>query len=81
MWNVRLRKPIRLRDGRTIRTLGDARYVILSLPESDQRLEKWRHVGTLLLRAVEGASPALISIVTDRLEDALRFPPFSTARL
>jgi hypothetical protein len=32
MWNARLRKPIHLKDGRTIKTLSDAKYFLLSLP-------------------------------------------------
>jgi hypothetical protein len=81
MWNARLRKPIRLEDGRTIRTLGDARDVVLSLPKRDQHRQKWEQFARLLVTAAETGHPALTSIVTNRLEQALRSPPFTTVRL
>jgi hypothetical protein len=81
MWNARLRKPIRLEDGRTIRTLGDARDVVLSLPKRDQHRQKWQQLTGLLVTAAETGHPALTSIVTNRLEEALRLRPFTTARL
>jgi hypothetical protein len=81
MWNARLRKPIHLKDGRTIKTLSDAKYFFLSLPARDQQLPKWQRLAGLLASAAKTSHPELLSMVTDRLEDALKHPPFTIARL
>jgi hypothetical protein len=81
MWNVRLRKPIHLKDGRTIKTLSDAKYFLLSLPARDQQLQKWQRLSTLLASAAKTNNPKLLSMVTHGLEDALKHPPFTIARL
>jgi hypothetical protein len=81
MWNSRLRKPIRLKDGRIIRTLSDAKYFFLSLPARDQQLQKWQRLAGLLTDAAKTSHPQLVSMVTDWLEDALKHPPFTIARL
>jgi hypothetical protein len=81
MWNARLRKPIRLRDGRTIKTLSDAKYFFLSLPARDQQLQKWQRLARLLAAAAKTSHPQLVAMVTDWLEDALKHPPFTIARL
>jgi hypothetical protein len=81
MWNCRLREPIRLKDGRTIKTLTDAKYFFLSLPARDQQLQKWQRLAVLLADAAKTSHPQLVSMVTDSLEDALKHPPFTIARL
>lgn len=81
MWSARLRKPILLEDGRTIKTLADARDLVLSLPVRDQRQRKWLQLAGLLITAAETGHPALTAIVTGRLEEALMRPPFTTARI
>ena len=50
-WVRKLAKPIALKDGRTIATLGDARAVMQSLSERRQRSELWLYVGALMLEA------------------------------
>jgi hypothetical protein len=50
-WVRKLAKPIALKDGRTIATLGDARAVMQSLSERRQRNELWLYVGALMLEA------------------------------
>jgi hypothetical protein len=80
-WNSRLRHPIALADGRTLRTLADARDMILSLPERDQLREKWQTLAAVLLSAAQADSPSLTAIATHRVEEALRRPPFTTVRL
>jgi hypothetical protein len=80
-WNSRLRHPIPLADGRVLRTLADARDMVLSLPERDQRRDKWQTLAAVLLSAAQADSPSLTAIATDRVEEALRQPPFTTVRL
>jgi hypothetical protein len=46
-WNSRLRHPIPLADSRVLRTLADARDMVLSLPKRDQQHEKWQTLAAL----------------------------------
>jgi hypothetical protein len=80
-WNSRLRHPIPLSDDRVLRTLANARDMVLSLPERDQHQEKWQMLANLLTSAARGDNALLTSIVTDRIEDALRQEPFTVVRL
>ena len=41
-WSARLPRPIVLRDGKTLRTLADARAFVLALPEGDQERQSWQ---------------------------------------
>jgi hypothetical protein len=68
MWNVRLARPVRLEDGRTVNTLSDAREIILGLPEEDQRRPQWQAVAGLLLSAASAGCPELLAIANARLE-------------
>jgi hypothetical protein len=68
MWNVRLARPVRLEDGRTINTLSDAREIILGLPDEDQRRPQWQAVAGLLLSAASAGCPDLLAIANGRLE-------------
>jgi hypothetical protein len=68
MWNVRLERPVRLPDGRTIKTLSDAREVILQLSEEDQRRPQWQALAGLLLSAANAGSRDLLAIANARLE-------------
>jgi hypothetical protein len=45
--------PITLRDGRVLKTLRDARLLILALPEMHQRDAHWRYATELLLVAAD----------------------------
>jgi len=49
VWNTRLLRPITLEDGTTIRTLADARDVILQRPEKEIRKPQWKAPAGLLL--------------------------------
>jgi hypothetical protein len=71
MWRTRLLRPIRLEDGRTIRTLADAHDVILQLPEKELRRPQWQALVGLLLSAVATRQHHLLSILTVRLETEL----------
>jgi hypothetical protein len=50
-WTDEFWKPIRLNDGRTIRTLDDARAVVAGLPELRRVNQNWQEVSDLLSRA------------------------------
>ena len=39
-WSSRLARPILLEDGRTLRTLADARAMLLALPDRDMRAKR-----------------------------------------
>jgi hypothetical protein len=80
-WNSRLRHPIHLADSRVLRTLADARDMIQSLPERDQRQDKWHTLANLLMSAARADNASLTAIATDRIEDALRLRPLSVVRL
>jgi hypothetical protein len=72
-WTSRLRKPLHLTDGRTIRTIADARDMILALPDRDQARPQWQSLDGLLVSAAHSANPTLIASITNRLRDALAF--------
>jgi homoserine kinase len=80
-WNSRLRHPIPLSDSRVLRTLADARDMVSSLPERDQRQDKWQMLANLLTSAAQGENALLTALVTDRIEEVLRRPPFTVVRL
>jgi hypothetical protein len=81
MWNSRLRRPLHLSDGRTLKTLDDARAFVGSLPERERQYDKWISLSALLLSAAQSDNPAMVAIVTNRLSDALRLAPYTIARL
>jgi hypothetical protein len=80
-WNTRLRHPITLADGRTLRTLSDARDMVLSLPQKDQLLQKWQRLADLLMRTARADNASLTAVTTAQIEETLRWPPYGTVRL
>ncbi|HYC24806.1 MAG TPA: hypothetical protein VEC58_02110 [Roseiarcus sp.] len=58
-WSRRLSPPIFLKDGRELKTLSEARDMILQLPERQQRAAHWLHAGELLLYAAENDKEAI----------------------
>ena len=52
-WSDAFWRPIKLKDGRSVATLGQARVLILSLPASQQELPHWVQMSELLARASE----------------------------
>jgi hypothetical protein len=52
-WSRKFAKPIALKDGRTIATLGEARALILSLPDLHQTTLHWQHAAKMISRAAE----------------------------
>jgi hypothetical protein len=55
-WNDPFWKPIKLNDGRTLTTLGDARELISTLPPAAQVAERWLDAEEMLVRAEAAAS-------------------------
>jgi len=80
-WSRRLSHPIALADGRILRKLRDVGQFLLSLLEKDQQSAKWQRLTHLLMTAERSDNVALISVLTGNIEEALKRPPFSTARL
>jgi hypothetical protein len=56
-WERKLPEPIRLRDGRELKTLSDARALILGLAESRQHRPTWAYAVELLLQAADTGKP------------------------
>ncbi len=52
-WDKRLDRPIVLPNGKTLRTLEDARQHILTLPKSEQETTAWQVAIEALLIAAE----------------------------
>jgi hypothetical protein len=57
-WETKFWKPVKLKNGRTIETLGDARDLIRSLPQFRRRNSEWQFALELLARASEATSLA-----------------------
>jgi len=55
-WQTKFWKPIKLKDGRTIATLADARMLIMELPPHHQNKPDWENAGELLPRASRSIS-------------------------
>jgi len=53
-WTSKLKPSLLLKDGRAIETLADARAVILSLPEHQQRRPYWEYAAPRLMNAARG---------------------------
>jgi hypothetical protein len=52
-WTDQFWRPIKLKDGRSVATLAEARVLILSLPASQQEMPHWVEASDLLARASE----------------------------
>jgi len=55
-WDKRLDRPVVLPDGKTLRTLDDARRHILTLPKSEHETTAWQVAIEALLVAAEKRS-------------------------
>jgi hypothetical protein len=55
-WTDQFWKPLKLNDGRTLTTLGDARDLISILPQAAQVAERWLDADEMLVRAEAGPS-------------------------
>jgi hypothetical protein len=58
-WSRKLIPPVVLNDGRELKTLSDAREMILGLLEGQQRAPYWQHAAELLLYAAENEKEAI----------------------
>jgi hypothetical protein len=52
-WQAKLSRPIVMRDGTKLETLGDAGSFILALPEAYQHRSSWTRAAELLIEAAE----------------------------
>jgi hypothetical protein len=52
-WEQKLSFPIKLKDGRWIRTCDEARAIILNLPERLQHSERWCATAERLMKVAE----------------------------
>jgi hypothetical protein len=55
-WTDSFWKPIKLNDGRTLTTLGDARELIATPPALKQAEGHWQDADEMLVRAAAGPS-------------------------
>jgi hypothetical protein len=69
-WSRALTTPIKLKDGRTLATLGEAREMMLSVPPLHRRGPVWRYAAEVLNEAA--ADRASIEDVEDQLTRALQ---------
>ena len=68
-WSARLSRPLILRDGRTLRTLADARAFVLALTPGEQEYQSWQRAAELLIEAAEHGGD--IEATTDQVRAAL----------
>jgi hypothetical protein len=69
-WQTNFCKPIRLKDGRTMATLGEARSFIHTLPRNRRHNAYWSFAAEQLTRASEAAS--LVDDALTHLQRALK---------
>ena len=68
-WSRRLSWPLTLRDGRTLRSLADARAFVLALPPAYQEYNAWQRAAALLIDAAENGGD--VRAATDQVFAAL----------
>ena len=82
-WRAHLTRPVRVKNGPTLRTLKDLRAFILSEPKAAQERKIWQCASKLLLAAAERDRD--IGAVTEKVELALfldgKLLPVATASL
>jgi hypothetical protein len=71
-WTSKFKITLALKDGRTIETLADARTVILSLPDHQQRRPYWEYAAQLLMDAAQGGKREAIEQAYWQLMRALK---------
>jgi hypothetical protein len=72
-WSDEFWKPIRLKDGRALATLRDAREMIATLPPSVRQFEQWQDIQNALARAAY--APSAIDEALSAMVRALRADP------
>jgi hypothetical protein len=68
-WSAHLTRPVRVKNGPTLRTLDDLRAFILSEPKAVHGRKTWQCAWELLLAAAERDGD--IGVVTEKIELAL----------
>jgi hypothetical protein len=68
----RLPKILVLTDGRELRTLSDARALILALPEDRRHHGHWEYVEEMLTGAIQGRGAFVIGAFNAQLKRALK---------
>ena len=71
-WTSTFKTSLALKDGRAIETLADARAVILSLPDHQQRRPYWEYAAQLLMDAAQGGKHEAIEEAYWQLMRALK---------
>jgi hypothetical protein len=64
-WSARLRHPVHLADGRVVRTLADARDILLALPISDRLSPQWRALAGLLISSARTRNNAVLMTIAN----------------
>jgi hypothetical protein len=70
-WTRKLPERIKLKDGRKIATLGQARELMLALPERHQSRPFWQYAAELLIDAAERGDRASVDDAAAQLSRAL----------
>jgi hypothetical protein len=70
-WTRKLAVPIKLKDGRTIATLGQARELMLALPVRHQSRPFGQYAAELLIEAAERGDRASVDDAAAQLSRAL----------
>ena len=72
-WSRKLRKTLDLRDARRVATLGDARALLLRLPELHRRNPHWEYAEELMEVAARArAKPGDVAAAERQIGAALR---------
>jgi hypothetical protein len=70
-WTRKFPEPIKLKNGRTVATLGQARELMLALPERHQIRPFWQYAAELLIDAAERGDRASVDDAAAQLSRAL----------
>jgi hypothetical protein len=70
-WTRKFPEPIKLKDGRKIATLGQARELMLALPERHQIRPFWQYAAELLIDAAERGDRASVDDAAAQISRAL----------
>jgi HEPN domain-containing protein len=70
-WSKRLAAPIKLKDGRMLRSLDDACVLLIGLNERSQSAMWCQHAAELLLKAADSGEPGDIEAATIQMRRAL----------
>jgi hypothetical protein len=71
-WDVTFRKPLALKNGRTIDTLSSARNFILRLPEVDRQSAQWEYASEPVFAAADHGERYAVMDARNQLERALK---------